>query len=121
MTGLTASSFLVSFFIFLSSIPVAGSISSTNGVIYSLSADECLIFAQKPRYCALIPDVIFSPPEWSIPFVNKKITLLFRKFPASRLNVNKSEQGESNAEGMGCTQQNFYSPVHSKPMVDSLY
>jgi hypothetical protein len=44
-----------------------------------------------------------------------------RKNPASRLRRNKSEQGESNAEGMGCTQQNFYSPVHNKPRVDSLY
>ncbi len=74
MTGLTASSFLVSFFIFLSSNPVAGGISSTDCDLYSLGADESLILGQKPRYCALNSDVIFLPPQWSILFVNQKIT-----------------------------------------------
>jgi len=34
-------------------------------------------------------------------------------FFSRKAGVNKGEQGESNAEGMGCTQLNFNSPVRS--------
>ena len=52
MTGLTASSFLVSLFIFLSSLPVAGCIPPTAGAIFNPSAGQTLKIVLKPRNCA---------------------------------------------------------------------
>ncbi len=42
-------------------------------------------------------------------------------FFSRKAGVNKGEQGESNAEGMGCTQLNFNSPVRFIPRIRGLY
>jgi len=55
--------------------------------------------------------------EWSIEFVSANCATMFGEstfcillFFSLKAGVNKGEQGESNAEGMGCTQQELQQP-----------
>jgi len=46
----------------------------------------------------------------------KKLLSRFVTFSSLKARVNKGEQGESNAEGMGCTQQELQQPCSFQSM-----